>query len=349
MSKPMKSYFMETKYIVENAPQTNPNIIGKFKATLAKADAVSQNHTMYSRDLWESVLNSDGFKNKLNGKLILGELDHPADPDTSLKRVSHVVTEAWIDKDGLVWGNCEILNTEPGKILNTLIGAGIKVGFSSRALGEEEYTREGVKKIKKEGFNLLAWDAVWDASVQGSEFKEWTESKKKYVTESLKYIKDPIAESVLKELSKQEVEKKLEAVRFEVSTLKMLNESKEKVAKDAKFQLESTIIQLNEMNSKLKELTESLNKKDQEIQNRDSYIQKIEESTKTMNTKLSIYENEINEKNMLIEKKNKELEQLTEAKKTNEYTVVLDTAKVNGYFKKESSLVSRMMNKPKYN
>ena len=59
----------------------------------------------------------------LGRKKVLGELDHPADGKTSLKRVSHIITNLQVMDDGQIVGEAEVLNTEAGKTLKALIKA----------------------------------------------------------------------------------------------------------------------------------------------------------------------------------------------------------------------------------
>lgn len=65
---------------------------------------------------------------------VLGECDHPQELQIHLDRVSHKVTEMWMDgANG--FGKLEILPTPCGLIVQTLLGSGIKLGVSSRGSG----------------------------------------------------------------------------------------------------------------------------------------------------------------------------------------------------------------------
>ena len=68
------------------------------------------------------------------GYSVLGEMDHPDDLKINLDRVTHMITEMWMDgNDG--HGKLKILPTPSGKVIETMLGAGVKLGVSSRGSG----------------------------------------------------------------------------------------------------------------------------------------------------------------------------------------------------------------------
>ena len=102
----------------------------------------------------------------LKGRRVLGELDHPTEGKTSLKRVSHVVTDLWIE-NGIVMGEAEILGTREGLQLRALIEANIPIGVSSRGFGS---TKVATGKVEGEevqdDFILKTYDFVADPAVR---------------------------------------------------------------------------------------------------------------------------------------------------------------------------------------
>jgi len=68
------------------------------------------------------------------GESILGEADHPEELTINLDRVSHVITEMYMDgNNGL--GKLKIVPTPMGNIIRTLLECGVKLGVSSRGSG----------------------------------------------------------------------------------------------------------------------------------------------------------------------------------------------------------------------
>lgn len=69
------------------------------------------------------------------GESVLGECDHPEKLTINLDRVSHVITQMWMDGN-LGSGKLKILPTPTGEIIRTLIEADVKLGVSSRGSGD---------------------------------------------------------------------------------------------------------------------------------------------------------------------------------------------------------------------
>jgi hypothetical protein len=65
---------------------------------------------------------------------VQGELDHPPELNINLERVSHVITEMYMDGPNGV-GKLRILPTPMGNIARTLLENGVKLGVSSRGSG----------------------------------------------------------------------------------------------------------------------------------------------------------------------------------------------------------------------
>jgi len=123
------------------------------------ADLQNQNGRIYPRGLWEKVLGDDNVKHSLKEGAMLGELDHPDDGKTSLKRVSHIVTGLKMLESGEVVGKARILNNEQGRQLKEIIAAGGKVGISSRGSGSVKPSMNGVQVVQ-EDYKLNTFDFV---------------------------------------------------------------------------------------------------------------------------------------------------------------------------------------------
>ena len=69
------------------------------------------------------------------GYSVLGEVDHPTNLRINLDRVSHMITEMWLD-GAKGCGKMKILPTPMGKIVSEMLNAGVKLGVSSRGSGD---------------------------------------------------------------------------------------------------------------------------------------------------------------------------------------------------------------------
>ena len=68
------------------------------------------------------------------GHSVLGEVDHPDDLKINLDRVSHMITEMWLDGPN-GFGKLKILPTPMGNLVKTMLESGVKLGVSSRGSG----------------------------------------------------------------------------------------------------------------------------------------------------------------------------------------------------------------------
>ena len=93
----------------------------------------------------------------------MGELNHPTSAEVDLERACHMVTDLWCEGN-MFYGKSKVLSTPCGQIVKSLINDGVKVGMSSRALGQlsEEKTRPGVSRVSE--MRLVAVDCVSDPS-----------------------------------------------------------------------------------------------------------------------------------------------------------------------------------------
>lgn len=68
------------------------------------------------------------------GHSVMGEVDHPDDLKINLDRVSHLITNMWMDGPN-GYGKLKLLPTPMGQLISTMLGAGVKLGVSSRGSG----------------------------------------------------------------------------------------------------------------------------------------------------------------------------------------------------------------------
>ena len=146
---------------------TKLKLLGKFQ----KCDEQNNNGRVYPRGILESQVKA--IQGKIDERSLVGALDHPANDAIHLSQASHLITKLWVEKNGDVMGEAEILSTPNGKIVEALIGDGVKIGISSRGLGSVSENSEG--KVVNEDFKLITFDLVSDPSTKGA-FPELTES-----------------------------------------------------------------------------------------------------------------------------------------------------------------------------
>ena len=88
------------------------------------------------------------------GTSVLGEVDHPEDLKINLDRVSHMLTSMWMDGHN-GYGKLKILPTPMGKLVETMLQSGVKLGVSSRGSGNVD---EGSGNVSD--FDIITVDVV---------------------------------------------------------------------------------------------------------------------------------------------------------------------------------------------
>ena len=90
-----------------------------------------------------------------------GELDHPTTLQVNLDRVSHAITEMWMNGND-AHGKAKLLNTPMGQIAQELVRSAVKIGCSSRGAGNVNESGE------VNGFAFVTYDLVATPSAPGA-------------------------------------------------------------------------------------------------------------------------------------------------------------------------------------
>lgn len=147
--------------IKESREKNNGKVI--MKGILQKADTLNQNGRIYPLEVLQREVRN--YQKFIVENRALGELDHPDSSVVNLKNVSHIVKEAYLD-NGIVYGSVELLDTPSGKILQSLVESGVKLGISSRGVGSTK--KQGDYFVVQDDFQLICWDYVSEPSTPGA-------------------------------------------------------------------------------------------------------------------------------------------------------------------------------------
>jgi len=140
---------------------------------LQESDVQNGNGRVYPHKILEREMKN--YTKLVKERRALGELDHPDDSVINLRNASHMVTEVWWDGPS-VMGKVQVLNTPSGKILQELVGDGVKLGISSRGLGS--VTESQGKTMVEDDFQLICFDFVSEPSTPNAfMIKEAKENK----------------------------------------------------------------------------------------------------------------------------------------------------------------------------
>ena len=131
-------------YLRENLTFDNANIIVEsegdgskkslyMKGIFIQGGVKNANERVYPVSEIENAVNTLNEQIK-TGYSVLGEVDHPDDLKINLDRVSHMITQMWMDgANG--FGKLKILPTPMGQLVSTMLESGVKLGVSSRGSG----------------------------------------------------------------------------------------------------------------------------------------------------------------------------------------------------------------------
>lgn len=136
-----------------------------------------------------------------SGYSVLGEVDHPDDLKINLDRVSHMITQMWMDgANG--FGKLKILPTPMGLLVTTMLESGVKLGVSSRGSGNVSDTDGRVSD-----FEIITVDIVAQPSAPQAYPKAIYESlmNMKYGHKALAIAKDAQGDTKVQRYLKAEV------------------------------------------------------------------------------------------------------------------------------------------------
>lgn len=146
----------DQKLVKESLEKKEPIVL---TTILQRAEAKNQNGRVYSRRILEREMQN--YSTMIAQNRALGSLDHPDSSVVSLSTASHIITDWWWEGND-VMGKVRILNTPNGKIAQTLLEDGIKIGISSRGVGD--IIKKEAMDVVDENFILIAFDLVQDPS-----------------------------------------------------------------------------------------------------------------------------------------------------------------------------------------
>ena len=186
--------------------------LGRLEGVCADFKNPTRNGRLYPRKLWENVFNDELFKESLESKTLLGELDHPEDRlEVLAGEACIVMTDYRIDEDeGVIYAGFDILDTPRGKILKSLLDYGCVMGVSSRGQGDITNTVNG-EVVDEDTYDFACFDVVTTPAVAKA---------RQNVVESVKKTRT-FVESVRKQITEAETVGDLNAIKRVIETTQL--------------------------------------------------------------------------------------------------------------------------------
>ena len=164
----------QVEFIVENKNGKKSLFI---EGVFLQGNICNRNGRMYPMETLRREVSRYNENHVAQGRA-LGELGHPDGPTVNLDRVSHKIVSLRESGSNFI-GKAKILSTPMGKIAESLISEGVKLGVSSRGIGSLRQTREGYNVVGEDFMLATAADIVADPSAPDAfvsgimEGKEW--------------------------------------------------------------------------------------------------------------------------------------------------------------------------------
>ena len=151
--------FDAAQIVLERDEKGDKNLF--MKGLCIQGDVKNANQRIYPVNEINSAVKT--LKEQIGGGYsVLGELDHPDDLKINLDRVSHVITDMWMEgANG--FGKLKILPTPMGTLVETMLGAGVKLGVSSRGSGNVNESNGHVSDFEIVTVDVVAQPSAPDA------------------------------------------------------------------------------------------------------------------------------------------------------------------------------------------
>ena len=126
--------FDNAKIQVESLEDTSTNSKSLYmKGIFLQAEVKNHNDRVYPHYEIAKAVKTVTEKIRTNGPLP-GECAHPEGLEINIDRISHAITEMWMDGNNGM-GKLKLLPTQHGNIIKVLLENGVKLGVSSRGSG----------------------------------------------------------------------------------------------------------------------------------------------------------------------------------------------------------------------
>ncbi len=145
---------------------------GYYKQIVSKVNSINDNKRVYPKEIYQPALNE--IKNQ--GFPYPGEHPHPQSYTgrdnqvhfkTSIPNSAVKFRDAYIDEGCNVWAEYKTLDTDMGKQVQSLIDAGLPIGFSNRMVGNtsKQNVNGTIVEIASQ-IKLYAWDVITNPAEQ---------------------------------------------------------------------------------------------------------------------------------------------------------------------------------------
>ncbi len=145
----------------------------------AQANIRNKNSRVYPSHVLENEIGRY-TQTHINQNRAVGELGHPDGPNINPDRICIHIKKLWREGNNFL-GKSLVVNTPMGKVVEGLVGDGVRIGVSTRALASLK-EEQGIKYVQDD-LRLLAIDCVMDPSAPNA-FVDGIMEGARYLVES---------------------------------------------------------------------------------------------------------------------------------------------------------------------
>ena len=169
MARLIETIPFQYNIIESNLKGTKSDMAGILMRIEGKCQHVGKknaNGRVYPPAIFETVLNDEAIKERLEAREIVGQLDHPDSGVSSAALAACVLTKHYMKEDGEVYGGFDILDTPMGNIAAKLFEAKVRLGVSSR--GDGSVIKENDADVVQDDYVFETYDLVLKPSTYGA-------------------------------------------------------------------------------------------------------------------------------------------------------------------------------------
>jgi len=212
---------------------TDKNRLVRIRGTASKGGVVNENNRLYPTPVLTKAV--ENAQKKLQEGKFVGQVDHPDHGEGGLRNTAIKFDAVWIEGDEVKF-EADVLPTEDGQVLETLLRSGVGIGMSTRGYGTLEERKSNGETIfeVQDDYELVAIDAVLEQSNEYGkvasfenrrrEFEMDLDQLKEEYPDLVKNLRDEIEESVRSDVE-SEVRDELEK-EFEQKVVDRIDEKK---------------------------------------------------------------------------------------------------------------------------
>lgn len=148
----------------EFADMPTSNVLGTYEGECADASITNKNGLDITRPVWETVFESEDYKQAIQLGWYIGFLGHPEDPNCmDFRNACIVMREGRIADNGKIYGKFDLIDTPVGRVVKAFQDAGVVFGISVRGAGDIVDNSVDPETFVFRGFDLVTFPAYPEA------------------------------------------------------------------------------------------------------------------------------------------------------------------------------------------